>query len=192
MFHRIFSLLLIGTTLLGSSFCCCTMRLWGAEPAEFPCCCCPNIETQDSCPAKSDGNEEHKCPCREQRSVSAALGISQILPTSPATKWTVDLSDVSPSYCCMQVEGVSPQAMENAKGDILLYAGLGSCCSGGIPRTSRASRGGFACHVLNRGNGCSDVFQKDDDFAAFVNLMREAHEKVLSGFCLMTNHFHLL
>ncbi len=64
-----------------------------------------------------------------------------------------------------------------------------------MPRTSRASRGGFVYHVLNRGNGRSDVFHKEDDFAAFVNLMREAHEKVpmrLIGFCLMTNHFHLL
>ena len=64
-----------------------------------------------------------------------------------------------------------------------------------MPRTSRATRGGFAYHVLNRGNGGNDVFQKDDDFAAFVNLMREAHEKVpmrLTGLCLRTNHFHLL
>ncbi len=45
-----------------------------------------------------------------------------------------------------------------------------------MPRTSRASRGGFVYHVLNRGNGRSDVFPKDDDFAAFVNLMLEAHE----------------
>jgi putative transposase len=45
------------------------------------------------------------------------------------------------------------------------------------------------------GNGRCDVFHKDDDFAAFVNLMREAHEKApmrLTGLCLMTNHFHLL
>ncbi len=47
-----------------------------------------------------------------------------------------------------------------------------------MPRTSRASRGGFVYHVLNRGNGRSDVFHKDDDFAAFGSLMREAHEKV--------------
>ncbi len=46
-----------------------------------------------------------------------------------------------------------------------------------MPRTSRASRGGIVYHVLSRGYGRSDVFHKDDDFAAFVNLMREAHEK---------------
>ena len=64
-----------------------------------------------------------------------------------------------------------------------------------MPRTSRASRGGFVYHVLNRGNGRSDVFHKDEDFAAFVKLMREAQEKVamrVTGYCLMTNHFHLL
>ena len=64
-----------------------------------------------------------------------------------------------------------------------------------MPRTARASQGGFVYHVLNRGNGRARVFHKDDDFAAFVNLMREAHEKVplrLTGYCLMKNHFHLI
>lgn len=112
MFHRLLSILLIGTTLLGSSFCCCTMTVRGAEQAESSCCCCQNSEAQDSCPAKSGDGEGHKCPCREQRSIGATLDISQILPTSPSTKWTVDPSDVCPSDCCMQVDGVSPQAMK--------------------------------------------------------------------------------
>jgi putative transposase len=62
-------------------------------------------------------------------------------------------------------------------------------------RTARASQGGFVYHVLNRGNGRADVFHNDDDYAAFVTLMQEAHEKVpmrLVGYCLMTNHFHLV
>ena len=49
--------------------------------------------------------------------------------------------------------------------------------------------------MLNRGNGRADVFHNDDDCAAFVTLMQEAHEKVpmrLVGYCLMTNHFHLV
>jgi putative transposase len=64
-----------------------------------------------------------------------------------------------------------------------------------MPRTARASQGGYVYHVLNRGNGRSDVFHKDEDFAAFVQLMREAHDKVpmrLVGYCLMVNHFHLI
>ena len=36
---------------------------------------------------------------------------------------------------------------------------------------------GFVQHVRNRGHGRGDVFHKDGDFAARVNLMREAHEK---------------
>lgn len=65
-----------------------------------------------------------------------------------------------------------------AKGDILLYEGASVDESSGMPCSSRASRGGSVDHVLNRGNGRSDVFHQDDDFAAFVNLLREAHEKV--------------
>ena len=62
-------------------------------------------------------------------------------------------------------------------------------------KTARASQGGFVYHVLNRGNGRADVFHNDDDYAAFVTLMQETHEKVpmrLVGYCLMTNHFHLV
>ena len=64
-----------------------------------------------------------------------------------------------------------------------------------MARTARASQGGYVYYVLNRGNGRGDVFHKDEDFAAFVRLMCEASEKVpmrLVGYCLMTNHFHLV
>ncbi len=50
-------------------------------------------------------------------------------------------------------------------------------------------------HVLNRGNARGDVFHKDDDFAAFVGLMLDACERLpmrVTGYCLMTNHVHLL
>ena len=42
-----------------------------------------------------------------------------------------------------------------------------------MPRTSRASGGGFVDHVRNRCNGRSDVFHKKDDFASIVSLMGE-------------------
>jgi len=64
-----------------------------------------------------------------------------------------------------------------------------------VARTSRASQGGYVYHVLNRGNGRGSVFHKADDYLAFVNLMRESNERLpmrLVGYCLMTNHFHLL
>src|SRR5208337_4072853 len=33
-----------------------------------------------------------------------------------------------------------------------------------MPRTSRASAGGYCYHVLNRGNARAEVFHKDQDF----------------------------
>ena len=64
-----------------------------------------------------------------------------------------------------------------------------------MPRTARASVGGMCYHVLNRGNGRAEVFHKDGDYAAFVELMAEANERLpmrILGYCLMPNHFHLV
>jgi putative transposase len=64
-----------------------------------------------------------------------------------------------------------------------------------MPRTARASQGGFCYHVLNRGNGRRTVFHKQGDFAAFIKLLRQAHDRSdmrLLAYCLMPNHFHLL
>jgi putative transposase len=64
-----------------------------------------------------------------------------------------------------------------------------------MPRTARASQGGYCYHVMNRGNGRRTVFHKEGDFAAFVKLLRQAGERVpgvrLLAYCLMPNHFHL-
>ncbi len=48
--------------------------------------------------------------------------------------------------------------------------------------------------IHNRGNARRTVFRKDGDCAAFVQLLREAGQRVnvrLLAFCLMPNHFHL-
>jgi putative transposase len=50
-------------------------------------------------------------------------------------------------------------------------------------------------HVLNRGNAQADVFHKEADYAAFVDLMVEANERLplrILGYALMPNHFHLV
>jgi putative transposase len=50
-------------------------------------------------------------------------------------------------------------------------------------------------HVLNRGNGRAEVFHKDGDYAAFLDLMVEANERLplrILGYVLMPNHFHLV
>ena len=50
-------------------------------------------------------------------------------------------------------------------------------------------------HVINRGNGRADVFHKDRDFQAFVDLREPACKRQpveVLGYCLMPNHFHLV
>jgi putative transposase len=64
-----------------------------------------------------------------------------------------------------------------------------------LPRTARASRGGYVYHALNRGNGKRTVFRKEADFRAFRKLLQEAGERVnmrLLAWCLLGNHFHLV
>lgn len=64
-----------------------------------------------------------------------------------------------------------------------------------MPRTARASVGGMCYHVLNRGNARAEVFHKEGDYAAFLDLMVEANERLplrILGYVLMPNHFHLV
>ena len=64
-----------------------------------------------------------------------------------------------------------------------------------MPRTARASRGGYCYHVINRGTGRAQVFHKDGDYQAFVKLIGDACERLpmrVLGYCLMPNHFHLV
>src|SRR5262245_14934615 len=64
-----------------------------------------------------------------------------------------------------------------------------------MPRPKRLAPGGYCYHVLNRGNARQQVFHKPADYAAFLRLLDEAHERrpmrILS-YCLMPNHFHLV
>ncbi len=64
-----------------------------------------------------------------------------------------------------------------------------------MPRTARASIGGYCYHALNRGNERAQVFHDADDYHGFVRLLRQACARVpmrLVGYCLMPNHFHLV
>lgn len=63
-----------------------------------------------------------------------------------------------------------------------------------MPRTARASQGGYGYHALNRGNARRTVFHKDGDYSAFLKLLSEAAERThmrLLAYCLLPNHFHL-
>jgi len=64
-----------------------------------------------------------------------------------------------------------------------------------MPRTARASAGGICYHVLNRGNGRSEVFHKEGDCAAFVDLLAAANERLplrILRLQLMGNHWHFV
>ena len=64
-----------------------------------------------------------------------------------------------------------------------------------MPRTARASVGGYCYHALNRGNGRARVFHDADDYHSFARLLQKACARVpmrLVGYCLMPNHFHLV
>ena len=63
-----------------------------------------------------------------------------------------------------------------------------------MPRTARASVGGYCYHVINRGNGRTQVFHADGDYHAFITLLSEASRRMpmrMLAYCLMPNHFHL-
>lgn len=46
-----------------------------------------------------------------------------------------------------------------------------------MPRIPRGQVGGYAYHVLNRGNGGAAVFHKESDYSAFFALLARAKEK---------------
>jgi len=55
--------------------------------------------------------------------------------------------------------------------------------------------GGCPHHVVQRGNNRQDVFFVDADRQMFLRYLREAAERFglrLEGYCLMTNHIHLV
>ncbi len=64
-----------------------------------------------------------------------------------------------------------------------------------MPRISRGLVDGYWYHVINRGNGRQQVFHKDGDYQAFVDLLsatRDRHGLHIGAWVLMPNHFHLL
>ncbi len=63
-----------------------------------------------------------------------------------------------------------------------------------MPRTARASVGSVCYHVINRGNAQVEVFHKDADYQAFVDIIGASCERLpmrVLAYCLMPNHFHL-
>jgi putative transposase len=64
-----------------------------------------------------------------------------------------------------------------------------------MARVKRCLADGLTYHVINRGNGKQKVFHKNQDFNAFIRLMKEAKKRYplnIYAYCLMPNHFHLV
>ena len=62
-------------------------------------------------------------------------------------------------------------------------------------RLPRAIGEGLIYHALNRGNNRTDVFAEEGDYLAFLYALGQTQSRYpfkLFGYCLMTNHFHLL
>ena len=62
-------------------------------------------------------------------------------------------------------------------------------------RLSRPIEDGLVYHALNRGNNRADVFAGPEDQEAFLQSLAKTQQRYpfrLFGYCLMTNHCHLL
>jgi len=64
-----------------------------------------------------------------------------------------------------------------------------------MARTLRIERRGGVYHLINRGNYRQDLFINEGAHGSFEKCLFEACEKcgwILEGYCVMTNHFHLV
>lgn len=63
-----------------------------------------------------------------------------------------------------------------------------------MPRIARGLIDQGIYHVINRGNGRQEVFHKEKDYEAFVELLQEARNRwpvKILAYCIMPNHFHM-
>ncbi len=64
-----------------------------------------------------------------------------------------------------------------------------------MPRLARSVFANMPHHITQRGNRREDVFFDDADRAAYLAWLAEyaaEHGVVVAGYCLMTNHVHLV
>jgi putative transposase len=64
-----------------------------------------------------------------------------------------------------------------------------------MPRTARIAIPEVPHHITQRGNNRQDVFFVDDDRRVYLSILKEQSEKYgleILGWCLMTNHIHLI
>ena len=100
------SLILIGTLLLGQSFCCCTLRAFSSTTLEAAdlCCCNGPADTSKECP-HSPGNQGHHCPCKKNKLVNGEPSKLVVLLRAFSEGWYLQhahatLSMESSVVCC--------------------------------------------------------------------------------------------
>jgi len=64
-----------------------------------------------------------------------------------------------------------------------------------MPRPTRIEYEGAFHHVMNRGRNRQTIFHDENYFKAFLKTLKEVSEQfdaIIHGYCLMSNHYHLL
>ncbi len=64
-----------------------------------------------------------------------------------------------------------------------------------MSRPLRIQYPGAWYHVMNRGRRGDEIFSEGKDDVSFINLLKEIVEDYhvkISGYCLISNHYHLL
>ncbi len=64
-----------------------------------------------------------------------------------------------------------------------------------MPRIGRISIANYVYHVLNRANARVQIFDDENDYLQFENILKEAVERFnmrLLAYCIMPNHWHLV
>ena len=64
-----------------------------------------------------------------------------------------------------------------------------------MPRVARVAIADVAHHITQRGNGRQFILASDAERLVYLDLLRQAvrvHELVVLGYCLMSNHVHLV
>jgi len=64
-----------------------------------------------------------------------------------------------------------------------------------MARTGRLLLENVCYHVITRGNQRQKIFNKEDDFLKYLDILRKYKKRfkvLLYGYCLMSNHVHLL
>ena len=64
-----------------------------------------------------------------------------------------------------------------------------------MPRIARGETVGGIYHIINRGNMQMQVFDDEEDYLYFLELLKSAKKREdveIHAYCLMPNHFHLM